>query len=80
MVAFVMTGEFKADSTMVYGIFPPLMVSPQGWHVVSVSVTFGCTDAGAVAGAAGRQDVSLPAMMSVSLSRAFVDEVTHRSW
>lgn len=60
IVTFVIVGELIADRTMVYGIFPPLMVRPHGSHVFKVSVTFGCIDA-ILCGVVGIQDVSDPA-------------------
>lgn len=56
IVEFVIVVELKAVSTMVYGFFPPVTLRPQGWHVVSESVTFGVIT-GTSSGAAGRQEV-----------------------
>ena len=59
---FVITGEPKAANTILYGFWPPLIVSPHGSHVVNVSVTFADMEASAeVFCDDGRQDVSVPA-------------------
>lgn len=34
IVTFVITGEFNAERTTVYGLLPPEMVRPQGSQVV----------------------------------------------
>lgn len=43
MVTFVITGELSAAKVKLYGRTPPEIVSPQGWQVVRVSVTFAVT-------------------------------------
>ena len=63
IVTFVIMGDVRAASTTVYGGLPPLMVSPHGWHVVSVSVKLGWTEARVeTSGGVYRQDVSVPAI------------------
>jgi hypothetical protein len=64
MVTFVTTGELSAANVRLYGGVPPLMVSPQGWQVLRVSVTLAVTvNAGSV-DAAGMHCVVCPAMLS----------------
>lgn len=64
MVTLVMTGEFKADKTTVYGFLPPDTVSPQGSQVFIVVVTFGVTFATEEGGGVGGiQLVSEPAVI-----------------
>ena len=38
-MTFVMTGDLRAASEMVYGLTPPVTVSPQGSQVLIVVVT-----------------------------------------
>ena len=77
MVTFVMIMEFRAESTTVYGFCPLIMVSPQGSHVVRVSVTFGCTEASVDAGAVGRQEVVSPAAFTRQVPRASKRAISH---
>lgn len=39
IVTFVMTGDLRAASEIVYGLTPPVTVSPQGSQVLIVVVT-----------------------------------------
>ena len=66
-MTFVMTGDLSAASEMVYGLTPPVTVSPQGSQVLIVVVTLAWI-LGGLFGVGGWQ-VVVPAKYIVWLSR-----------
>lgn len=66
IVTFVTLGAPSAASTMVYGDFPPLIMSPHGSHVASSCVAFAAkAKSGVVGDSFGRHAVDAPAVARV---------------
>lgn len=71
IVTFVITGALSCPSVTLYGLVPPVMLSPHGWQVCKFCVTFAVTTGVEDVGAGMRQEVSPPADAAVEAQRAF---------
>ena len=68
-MTFVMTPDAICARETLYGLMPPVMVSPHGSHVSMVVVTLGVMRDVEAVGAGMRQEVSAPALAAESRIR-----------